>query len=148
MRVLGLVSFAKVALLHDGGQGGNVGDGRFGRCRVVVLFEDVQVLRTMTRVSVKRMREAIQVRRTWWKTPLWWYFCKKACWPRFFSLRVFSARSVSSLSRSSSGIARRASTSSRTFSRLRRQTQCVSSSGGRWGKRERYVRIASFAVAL
>lgn len=44
MSILGLVGLAKVALLHDGGEGRHVRDGRFGRGGVVVLLEDLHVL--------------------------------------------------------------------------------------------------------
>lgn len=45
VRVLGLMRFAKVAFLHDGGEGGDVDDGGFSRGGVVSLGEDVEVLR-------------------------------------------------------------------------------------------------------
>lgn len=42
--VLGLVRFAKVALLHHGRQRRHVRDRRLGRGRIVVLLEDLHVL--------------------------------------------------------------------------------------------------------
>jgi hypothetical protein len=57
------VGLAKVALLHDGGEGRHVRDGRFGRGGVVVLLEDLHVLRTRLRSSGTKSTEKKRVER-------------------------------------------------------------------------------------